>query len=238
MAQRSGTITLQAFLHKYFMKLKSDEGEFHRYYVIAQDGLKELNLYHLDIMKSTTLSIDSTNFTADYPDDYIDYVRLVVENESLGRWWSFTRDDDMVDKTITGIDGADLGDLNYNAGYGSVGGRNKFYFKPDDYNRRFLFDEAYSDDTVVLYYKSSGVESESFASTTDITIPLQAEDPLEKYIRWQVCEFDGAPANECERREKQYNRAVNIMRTLDLPTAEEIADMWLGASNVTGIIRD
>jgi hypothetical protein len=238
MAYRSGTTTLQKLLHKMFFKLKQDEGEFHRYYVIAQDGLRDLNIYHQDKVKATTLSIDTTNFTADYPDDYVDYVQVVVENETKGRWWSITRDDDMVDKTISGVSGTDLGDLNHNIGYGSVGGKNKFYFKPDDEERRFLFDEAYADETVVLYYKTSGVESESYSSTTDIVVPLQVEDPLEKYIRWQICEYDGAPDNECRRREKQYDRAVNLMRTLDLPTVHEIMDVWAGASNVTGLIRD
>jgi hypothetical protein len=235
MAQRNGLISLQAFLHKYFHKVGVDEDQFHRYHTIAADGLRDLHIHHLPIVKTTTLTIDGTNYTADYPDDYIDYVFLAVEDDDEGRWWIFTRDNTMVDKTIAGVTGADLSTVNYTIGPGSVGGKNSYYFQPDNHNRRFLFDEAYSSSTVVLKYKSTGVENVSYASTTDIEFPVYAEDAMEKYLRWMICEYDNGPASECDRREKQYNRAVMMMRNLELPSAMEILDLWLGSSNATFI---
>lgn len=239
MAQRAGVITLQAFLHKYFVKRGVDEGDFHRYHVIAADGLRDLHIHHMPIVKKTTLTIDSTNYTASFPDDYIDYVFIAIEDTDAanGRWWTFTREDTMVDKTLTGVSGSDLSDVSVVIGPGGVGGQNRFFFQPDEYNRRFLFDESYSSDTVVLVYKSTGVESVSYSSTTDIQFPVQAEDAMEKYLMWMVCEYDGKPANECERRQRQYHSAILQLRNLDLPSAREIRDLWLGSSNVTGVIR-
>ena len=233
MAQRNGLITLQAFLHKYFEKVSIDEDEFSRYHIIGCDGLRELSIYHLPMVTNSVLTIDTTNYTADYPDDYINY--LAVGIEWHGKWWTFTRDNRMVDKTVAGIDGEDLSGYNYVIGAGAVGGENRFYFNDDPKNRRFLFDEAYSSNVVVLRYVSSGVESVSYSSTTDVQFPIQAESAMEKYIRWMVCEYDNGTAGECERRKKQYEEAVLMMRNLDLPTVDEIRDIWLGSSNQTFI---
>jgi len=233
MAQRNGLITLQAFLHKYFQKVGIDEDDFDRYHKIGCEGLKELSIFHLPMVTNAVLSIDTTNYTADYPDDYINYLAIAVENG--GKWWTFTRSHTMVDKTVAGIDGEDLGEYNYVAGAGSVGGGNEFYFDDDPKGRRFLFDEAYSSNTVIIRYVSSGVESVSYASDTDVQFPIQAESSMEKYIRWMVCEYDDGPAGECERRKNQYEEAVLMMRNLDLPTADEVRDLWLGSSNQTFI---
>jgi len=233
MAQRNGLITLQSFLHKYFAKVMIDEDEMDRYHIIGCEGLKELSIHHLPMVTNAVLTIDTTNYTADYPDDYINYLAVAVEQN--GKWWTFTRSHKMVDKTVAGVDGEDLSDTNYTVGPGSVGGENTFYFNDDPKNRRFLFDESYSSDTIILRYVSSGVESTSYGSTTDVQFPIQAESSMEKYIRWMVCEYDDGGAGECERRKRQYNEAVLMMRNLDLPTVDEIRDIWLGSSNQTFI---
>lgn len=233
MAERNGLITLQSFLHKFYFKHHIDEDEFHRYHVIGADGLRELSIYHLPLIQSAELSIDATNYTASYPDDYVNYLAIAVEKN--GRWWTFTRDYEMVDKTITDIDGEDLSGYGYIVGPGAVGGENEFYFQDDPKNRHFLFDETYSSNTVILRYVSTGVESLSYGSSTDIQFPIAAEQPMENYIRWKVCEYDNGPAGECERRKKHYEESVLMMRNLGLPTADEIRDIWSGASNQTFI---
>lgn len=235
MAQRNGVISLQAFIHKYFHKVGVDEGEFHRYYVIGAEGLRDLSIYHLPTVKSVVLTIDSTNYTASFPDDYINYVMLAVEDN--GRWWTFTRDNNMVDKTLAGVTGEDLSERNYMIGSGSVGGANKYYFQVDNYNRRFLFDEAYASSVVVLKYSSVGVESVGYDSTTDVEFPVYAEPAMEAYLRWMICEYDDGPINECERRKRLYDTEIKKIRNLHMPSVREIRDLWLGSSNVTGVIR-
>lgn len=236
MAERSGTITLQAFLHKYFFKANVDEDEMHRYHVIAADCLRELAIHHLPVAKTTTLTINSTNLTADFPDDFIDYIYIAVERD--GRWWTFTRDDKMVDKTITGITGNDLGDIEPIVGPGAVGGHNDYWFKPDYENRRFLFSGvATTADVVILNYQSTGVESVSYASTTDISFPVYAEDVMESYMEWKVSEKDRMALSERQWRKEQYYDSLRMMRNLHNPTIDEIRDIWLASSNVTGVIR-
>lgn len=235
MAERSGLITLQSFLKKYFFKAGMDEDEMHRYSVIAADGLKELNIHHVPISKTVVLTIDSTNLTSDFPADYIDYVFLAVERD--GRYWLFTRDDSMVDKTIAGLTGTNLGDKVYVVGPGAVGGHNDYWFRPDFQNRRFLFSGVTTTDTVVLNYQSSGIESTTYVSTTDIQFPIYVEEALERYLRWQIAEWSDAPDNMCQRRERQYTDAVRMLRNLNSLSVSEIRDIWAGSSNVTGVIR-
>lgn len=235
MAQRIGVITLQSFLRKYFLKKNIDEDQFHRYHVIAADGLRDLSIHHLPVSKTTTLSIDGTNFTSDFPDDFIDYTFIAIEDD--GRWWTFTRDDKMSDRTITDITGADLGTFIQVVGPGQTGGENNYWFKPDYENRRFLFSGVSASDTVILNYISTGVESVAFDSTNDIQFPVYAEDSMEKYLRWQECEWDNGPAGECERRKDQYEDSVRMLRNIHNSTLDEIRDIWLRSSNRTFIRR-
>jgi len=236
MAQRNGVISLQAFLHKFFLKLGVDEGEFHRYHVIAADGLRDIYIHHLPISKVTTLTIDSTNLTADFPSDFIDYDYVAVERD--GRYWTFTRDNSMVDKTITGITGSSLANFSTLYGPGATGGDNDYWFKPDYENRRFLFSGfTPSSNTVVLSYKSTGVESVSYASTTDVEFPVYAEDAMETYLRWKQCEYDNGPMGECERRKSQHEDAVRRLRNIHMLSVDEIRDIWERSSNQTFIRR-
>jgi len=233
MAERNGVISLQAFLHKYFAKNGVDEDEMHRYRFIAADGLKELSIHHLPLYKSAVLTIETTNNTADYPDDYSHYVAIAVESQ--GRWWSFTRATNMVDKSVAGVSGEDLSNYNFIGGPGGVGGENGFYFQDDPKNRRFLFDETYSGTVVVLRYASIGVDVVAYASDDDIEFPVTAERAMEDYLRWQVAEYDGAPVSELLRRKKMYDDSVLMLRGLSMPTVDEIRDLWLGSSNQTFI---
>jgi hypothetical protein len=234
MAKRSRVITLQAFIRKYLDKKSIDKDEFQRYYVIAADGLKELYLHHFPDTITTTLTIDSTNLTSDFPADFLDYVYIAVEKN--GRWWTFTRDDSMSDRTITGITGSDLSLNTYMYGPGAVGGLNDFWFKPDYENSRFLFSGVdTASDVVVLNYITNGIDVITDSSTAGVTFPIYAEDVMEKYIRWQICELDDGPASECNRREKQYEKSLAIMRNIHNSSVREIKDAWLGSSNQTFI---
>lgn len=234
MAKRNGVITLQAFIRKYLHKRGEDDGEFHRYHVIAADGLRDLAIHHLPISSTTTLTVDVDNQTADFPDDFIDYILIAIEKN--GRWWVFTRDDDMVDKTITGITGTTLSSITYVYGPGSVGGENIRWFQPDYENRRFLFNGVLSDDVVVLKYQSTGVESVSFSSATDIEIPVYAEAALEAYLEWQLTEKNDRPLSERKWKLDLYEHEVLMMRNVHGSTISEIRDAWLSSSSQS-IIR-
>jgi len=88
-----------------------------------------------------------------------------------------------------------------------------------------------------LNYQSTGVESVSYSSTTDIEFPVYAEDAMEKYLRWQVAEWDERHPSECERRRDQYIDAIRMLRNVHNSTIDEIRDIWAESSNVTGLIR-
>lgn len=215
------------------MKEGVDEDQFHRYHVILADGLRDLAIHHLPIAKVATLSVDSDDLTADFPSDYIDYIFIAIEKE--GRWWIFTRDDSMVDKTISGISGTTLGTLAYVYGPGSVGGNNTKWFQVDYENERFLFNGVTTSDTVILKYQSTGVESVSYSSTTDIEVPIYAEDALEWYLEWRLSEKNKESLSERQWKKRQYDDAVLMIRNIHDSTISEIRDAWLGSSNQTFI---
>jgi len=221
MAKRNGTISLWSFTQKSLAKFGWDEDQIHRFYIIGADGLRDLSIHSLPIAKTTTLTIDSDNLTSDFPDDFIDYVFIAIEK--YGRWWTFTRDDTMVDKTITGITGDDLGDMATEWGFGARGGANDWYFTPDYENRRFLFNGVTTSDVVVMKYVSTGVEAiTSVDATTDVEFPVYAERAMEDYMRWKWAEYNDFPSGECKRREDMYNESLLIMRNIHMPTLDEI----------------
>ena len=211
------------------MKKGVDEDEFHRYHIILADGLRELAIHHLPIARVATLTVDTDNQTADFPDDMIDYVFIAIERQ--GRWWLFTRDDTMVDKTITGITGANLTNIEYVYGPGAVGGQNFKWFTPDYENYRFLFNGITASDTVVIKYQSTGVESVSYASTTDIEVPVYAEEAMECYLEWKISEKDQMAMSERQWKRELYMDAVRMLRNVHDSTISEIRDAWLASSN-------
>ena len=231
MAKRAGTITLQSWLHKYFHKSGVDEDQFHRYNTICADGLRDLAIHHLPIAATTLLTVDTDDLTADFPSDFIDYIFIAVEKD--GRWWVFTRDDSMVDKTIAGITGTTLGNLVSVYGPGSVGGVNNRWFQTDYENERFLFNGVSSSDVVVLKYQTTGVESTVYASTTDIEIPVYAEDAMENYLEWKLSEKNKESLSERQWKKRLYDDSILMVRSVHSSTISEIRDAWLSSMNQT-----
>lgn len=238
MADRNGTVTLKAFVKKTLMKWGKDPSEEHRMHIIAADCLKKFYTYDLPIASETQLTINATYLTADYPDDYVDYIQISIERD--GKWWSFTRNDDMVDKTNSYATGSDLSAIVSMYGYGHTGGRNDWYFKPDNKNKRFIFSGITSSSTVVLQYIGSGVAASlTGSSSTGISFPIYVEEPLEDALRWKLAEYDTRiPPSEKERLKRNYEESLIMMRNLDSPTIDEIRDIWARGSNQTFIISN
>ena len=230
MAKRNSFISLDGFIHKYLDKRGIDADEYHRFRVIAQDCLRTLSIHHMPIVKQVVLTIDSDNMTADFPDDYVDYVALAVEVN--GRWWSLTRDDKMVDPSLEGIESETLSDNSYVQGFGQPGGVNKYYYYPDHENSRFIFNGT-TGQVVVLRYKSTGVENVAYGSSEDVQIPVYAEDCMENFIEWKVAGYDNAAESKIARLERVYEDSLRQMRRIGDYSIDELRQIMMGTLTQT-----
>jgi len=230
MAKRNSLISLHGFIHKYLDKKAIDDDEYHRFRVIATDGLRHLSIHHLPIVKQVELTVDADTMTADFPDDFIDYVGLVIEVD--GRWWNITRDDKMVDLNLTNVDAEELADNAYGHSFATPGGINTYYYWPDYENRRFLFNGT-TGQVVVLRYKSTGVDVVAYGSTTDIQIPVEAEEALEYFIEWQLSRYNEEPEYKIKRKKEEFDDAVILLRRIGDMSIEELRHVMLGTMTQT-----
>ena len=230
MAKRNSLISLDGFIHKYLDKKGIDDDEYHRLRVIATDGLRHLSIHHMPIVKQTVLTVDTNTMTADFPDDFIDYVGLVMEVD--GRWWPITRDDKIVDPNLSGVESEDLSDHEYASSFATPGGVNQYYYWPDYDNRRFLFNGT-TGKVVVLRYKSTGVENVAYGSSEDVQIPVEAEDTLEYYLDWQLARMDGAPEYKIRRIKGEYDDSLVFLRRIGDYSIDELRHIMLGTMTQT-----
>ena len=230
MAKRNSLISLDGFVHKYLDKRGLDADEYHRFRLIAADCLRTLSIHHMPIIKQTVLTIDADTMTADFPDDFIDYVGLVLEID--GRWWTITRDDKMVDPNIAGVEAEELADQEYGSGFAQPGGRNSFYYTPDYDNRRFLFNGT-TDKVVILRYKSTGVDVVAYGSDTDIQIPVEAEEAMEAYIEWKVFSYDNENESKIARLKREYDDSVISLRRIGDLSITELRHIMMGTLGQT-----
>lgn len=230
MAQRSRLITLEGFIKKYFNKKSIDDDQYHRYRIIAADGLRKLSIHHMPIIKTVELTVDTDTNTADFPSDYIDYVMLVIEVD--GRWWNITRDDRIVDGTLTNVDAEDVGNYEYAQGFAQPGGVNYYYYTIDRENSRFIFNGV-TGKTVILKYKSTGVEVVAYDSDADIQIPVEAEDALEAFMEWKVSHYDGEAESKIFRLKREFDDEVIYLRRIGDYSIDELRHVILGTMSQT-----
>ncbi|GAG66084.1 unnamed protein product, partial [marine sediment metagenome] len=216
--------------HKYLDKKGVDADEYHRLRIIALDGLRHLSIHHMPIVKQVPLTIDTNTMTADFPDDFIDYVGLVTELD--GRWWALTRDDKIVDPNLEGVESEDLSEREYIQSFARPGGENSFYYTPDYDNRRFLFNGT-TTIVVVLRYKSTGVENVAYGSTNDVQIPVEAEETMEFYLDWRVSREDGSPEYKIKRIKGEYDDSLVFLRRIGDYSIEELRHIMLGSMTQT-----
>ncbi len=230
MAERAGLITLDGFIHKYLDKKAIDDDQYHRYRVIATDGLKHLSIHHMTVVKKVELTIDADTLTADFPTDYVDYVGLLIEID--GRWWNISRDDKLVDGTLDNVTAEDVGEFEFGQGFAQPGGVNYYHYFPDFENRRFIFNGT-SGKVVVLKYKSSGVEVVAYGSAADIQIPIEAEEALEDYIQWQLAEYDDEAEHKITRKKRDFDDSVILLRRIGDYSIMELRQLMYGTMTQT-----
>jgi len=221
MAYISSLISLDAFIRRLLAKEGKDDDDYLRYMQIACDGIRDMHIHDFSVEVTAVVTVNSTTNTFSFPTDFVKYIWIATPID--GRWWKYTRDDDMVpleDDAETTIlsDLSNIADYSNGTSYGEAGGYNRYLFKPDYENRRFQV-SGDTPDVVVLKYISNGIESEGA-----INIPSYALLALEDYLRWKIKDYDNEAESKIYRMEQQYTKSRRKMRSVRRPAMQDIRD--------------
>jgi hypothetical protein len=233
MAEVSGLIALNKFVRKTMFKMKKENDNFFRYLTVAQDGLSHLFMHKMGYITATKLTVGTDTNTIDFPADYVHYISLSIPDD--GRMWTLTRDDDLVTTTSTDDDGEyldddygegfDLSEEYIPLGYGARGGFNDTYYTIDHKNRRFVI-AGTNPSHIILRYVSSGINDGA-----ETYLPKYAEMPLEKYMMWQLSEYDNEHRTVTADKKRAFESAIRQMRKFLAPTLDELKDAIFRTQN-------
>jgi len=221
MAYISSLISLDAFVRRLLAKEGKDDDDYMRYMQIACDGIRDMTIHDFTVEVTKVVTVNSTTNTFSFPTDFVKYIWVATNID--GRWWKYTRDDDMVPlKDDDSVDIQDslpnIANYQYSTSYGEAGGKNRYYFRPDYENRRFQV-SGDTPDVVVLKYVSNGINS---AGT--INIPDYALLALEDYVRWKLADYEGDAESHIVRLYAQYKESRRKMRMVRRPALQDIRD--------------
>jgi len=249
---KSGFKELDYCVHSVMADLdETSTVNYPRYLKWAIDCFNELNLYVSPVIKTVELQIED-NLTIPYPEDYINYVAIGVNIN--GKLWTLTRNDDIAldrrencpvalaeavtlsqDQTQNQIlsiipyryyfGGTFRGGQYVGEQYAFGGGWNyKGYYTEDHEKKRFQFSSAVPKSTIVLEYKSTGIDCDG-----SVQVPMPSIPAIVSYIHWKRIEHNNrVPMADKERKyslwkvEFQKLRHYNLMFTM----SEYLDNKW------------
>lgn len=232
MAETSGIIRLEDLVNGYLWQSGMSREEYRRLFDMAVDGVRELNILHTKEGRTTTKLTMDANLVVQFPDDMIGFVSVGVPYK--GRYWSYSRDDtilDVADRDATGPD-VENPRRGYLWTYGAKGAVNTKGYYRVNYNRReILFDHVNRDD-IILVYTSSGVNTDA-----DTYIPVMYKSAIYAYLAYESNVYRlGVPEVKLERYKRKYETEIDKLNTLQASTLDEWQDVLYGLMT-PGVIR-
>jgi hypothetical protein len=223
MADTNATLTIRSLVDELLLKNHVDRNEnFYIYARIALDVVRELMLYHMNSNIYVKVTPDSLNRIS-LPSDCLNVIGVYTFLN--GKMTSLTREDRIV-TTTTGTSPNETQDANQGEGvkiglpfvygYVSHGGANVDGFYHVDENARVIWINGNVRTQLILGYVSSGI------SQTDTFIPVVAKDAIEMGILSRFSIYNNPKMAEFYK--KQYEEKVEMLRTLNMPSLEEIQD--------------
>jgi len=222
MANISSLISLDAFVRRLLAKEGKDNDDYMRYMQIACDGIRDMHThdFHIEVTKVVTVNAATNTFS--FPTDFVRYTMIATPID--GRWWVYTRDDEMV--PLEDDDGAtiqatlpNIAEFGIIDSLGDAGGKNKYYFRPDYKNRRFQVG-GYTPDIVILKYVTNGIDSAGTINIPDYALPV-----LEAYVRFNISDYDEIAESKILRLSQQYKDRRRLMRQAQRPALSDIRDV-------------
>ena len=166
----------------------SDENH-KRYFAWLLRGYKQLRLFKLPLDKAETLPVQTGIRCVILPKDYVSFVAIgKIENNQLE---GFSLKGDLIPEISEscGVE-TQANNLPEYRHYGRTdytqgGGRNLWYYRPDEGNNRILIDGMPLKEAT-LFYKSTGINL-----TGETLIPTIAEECLISWVHYQQALGDG-----------------------------------------------
>jgi hypothetical protein len=230
MANISSLIPLDGFVRRLLAIEDKDNDDYMRYMQIACEGLREFAIHDFDFEVTKVVTVDSDTNSFAYPSDYVKYSSIATPID--GRWWRYTLDQQMV--PLKDDDGVDILDSLPNVAefreptdYSRGGGHNRYYFRPDEKNRRFQVG-GFTPDIVVLKYVSNGIDADG-----DINIPDYAVRALQAFVRWNIAEYDNPALSRIDWLKARYNEERRNMRSVQRASLQDLIDAINASSGQT-----
>ena len=245
-------IKLSDAVNMYIDEARLTTKDFRRLWAMAFRGLQEIGLDVSWSPKITVLPVNS-NLTCDLPDDYLEYVRVglfnqsgevstLKVNESLTRYRDTlsTRLSDTASQT-----GAGMTVPNYPYWFGYWDEDYEHYFgvgsglvqagecRLDSQNRVIIFDPQFGYGSVVLEYICSPVMDD------DYTIDFRCQEALISFLRWK--DIQSLPStrlvniNEKNMREREYYSQKKLARKRLKPFRLQVAEQYIREAATYGV---
>ena len=96
MAATNALLAIEDIVTRFALKYKKSTEDYVSYLELACNCVRDFSLYHSGEAITAKVSV-TANKLIEMPDDMIGFVDLCYPIE--GRWWSFTRQDDIVNTT-------------------------------------------------------------------------------------------------------------------------------------------
>ena len=200
MSQTRNYITIDSVINDYIDESEQSVHKYAKLYNIAVRGMEKLGLDFFYKIRSVKIPIDTTNYTAELPNDYISYTKIGVLN-SVGEiiplkfnnkmtYYADQQPDRLAltqDNTLATWYQSDLPLwFNYWDGYGfqniyGLPSGSPFVgsFNIDDSNGVVLLNQYFNYTYLMIEYLSSGNPDEPFR------IPIQFREALLSFLAWR-----------------------------------------------------
>ena len=200
MSQTRNYITIDSVINDYIDESEQSVHKYAKLYHIAVRGMEKLGLDFFYKIRSVKIPIDTTNYTAELPNDYISYTKIGVLN-SVGEIIPLKFNNKMTyyadqqpdrlpltqDNTLATWYQSDLPLwFNYWDGYGfqniyGLPSGSPFVgsFNIDDSNGVVLLNQYFNYSYLMIEYLSSGNPDEPFR------IPIQFREALLSFLAWR-----------------------------------------------------
>lgn len=217
MADTAALVPLNKVVDRFIFKYKLPPDDYVNYYEHAADCVRELHIHAIPYYTEATITVTALGVLA-MPTDMIGLVGVGLIYK--GQIWYFTEKQYM--RIMTDADDTMPTDYQPSwATYGVTGAENSFYFRVDWDNRRIYIDGAEGED-VYLQYTSSGLEASGAT-----TVPINANQTIDAYLRWTQGEIDGKSINEQLKRRKEYEDQFRLLKLQSIPSLRTIRDYFL-----------
>jgi hypothetical protein len=230
MADTSGWITIKKMTQEILFETGRDPGFYKRCMHHVINGVREMNKFHYDNVKTVKVTANSIGVIS-LPDDFIKEIRLAMNYAGL--MYDLTRQDMMV-RTLSDADSdgsysldADIGegialDKGGDYRYSTMGAKNDYYYTFDYLNSRILVREIPTR-TFFLQYISSGINETDGNGTL---IPVKIKEALKSYVLYK----DALMSDRGNKKflglyKQEYHEEVSKLHFLELPSAQELQDI-------------